>query len=356
MVSTGVRSNGIARALSLSLLLSCSALAADHVLLTNGDSVTGSIVKKDGDTLTIKSEFLGEVSMPWSAVKSIKSDSELSVVLPGGETVKGKLASTGDQLQVAVGTQTKTAPLSGVSAVRNDAEQHNYERMQHPRIAELWVGTLDMGLALARGNARTDTLNTAAAAARVTSTDKLSVYFNQIHGSARLNDVTSTIASAIRGGWTYTRDVSKRAFLTGFDDYEHDRFQNLDFRLVAGGGAGIKAVRTEHAQLDLDAGVDYLRENFMDGLHRNSSEGNFGDAFVLKLSKVTSLTQAARSFFNMQDRGAYRLNFDLTETTQLKKWLGWNVTASDRFLSNPVQGRQRNDLILSTGFRLIFAR
>ena len=26
------------------------------------------------------------------------------------------------------------------------------------------------------------------------------------------------------------------------------------------------------------------------------------------------------------------------------------------FLSNPVQGRQRNDLLLSTGFRLTFAR
>ncbi len=162
------------RACAFAAIICFPALAAaDQIVLTNGDTITGSIIKKDGAKLTIKNEFLGEVSMPWSAVKSIKSDSELSVVLPGGETVKGKLASTGDQLQVAVGTQTKTAPLSGVSAVRNDAEQHNYERLQHPRIAELWVGTLDLGLALARGNARTDTLNTAAAAARVTSTDKL---------------------------------------------------------------------------------------------------------------------------------------------------------------------------------------
>jgi hypothetical protein len=40
----------------------------------------------------------------------------------------------------------------------------------------------------------------------------------------------------------------------------------------------------------------------------------------------------------------------------LKKWLGWHDTASDRFLSNPVQGRQRNDLLISTGFRLSFAK
>ena len=40
----------------------------------------------------------------------------------------------------------------------------------------------------------------------------------------------------------------------------------------------------------------------------------------------------------------------------LKKWLAWHVTASDRFLSNPLPGRQRNDLLLSTGLRLSFAK
>src|ERR1035438_9477763 len=112
------------------LLLAVPALAADQVVLTNGDIITGAIVKKDGGKLTIKSEFLGEVTMPWSAVKSIRSDADLSVVLPSGETVKGKISSSGDQLQVVAGAQTNAAPLTGVAAVRNDAEQHNFERMQ----------------------------------------------------------------------------------------------------------------------------------------------------------------------------------------------------------------------------------
>src|ERR1039457_5558482 len=113
------------------LLLPFPALAADQVVLTNGDTITGAIVKKDGAKLTIKSEFLGEVTMPWSAVKSIRSDAELNVVLPGGETVKGKLSTTGDQLQVAAGTETKTAPLAAVATLRDAAEQHTFERLEH---------------------------------------------------------------------------------------------------------------------------------------------------------------------------------------------------------------------------------
>src|SRR5260370_17601210 len=76
------------------LLLSFPALAADQVVLTNGDTISGAIVTKDGDKLTIKSQFMGEVTMPWSAVKSIRSDAELSVVLPSGQTCKRKLSTS----------------------------------------------------------------------------------------------------------------------------------------------------------------------------------------------------------------------------------------------------------------------
>jgi putative salt-induced outer membrane protein YdiY len=337
-------------------LLSFPALAADQVVLTNGDIITGAIVKKDGGKLTIKSEFLGEVTMPWSAVKSIRSDADLSVVLPSGETVKGKITSSGDQLQVVAGAETKAAPLTGVAAVRNDAEQHNFERMQHPGILELWNGNFDIGFALARGNARSDSLTTAFTAIRGTRTDKIAVYFNQIYSTARVNNVDSTTASAVRGGWKYNRNVSSRMFLTGFDDYEHDGFQGLTFRFVAGGGAGVRAVKSEHTQLDFDAGIDYERENFQNGLLRNSAEANFGDAWHYQVSKNTSITQAMRVFTNLSDLGTYRLNFDVGINTLIKKWLGWRVAASDRFLSNPLHGNQRNDLLLSTGFRLSFAR
>ena len=79
------------------------------MVLKNGDTISGAIVKKDGGKLTIKSEFLGEVSMPWTAVQSVKSDEPVTVVLPGGETVSGKVATTAGNLEVATQTGPKTA-------------------------------------------------------------------------------------------------------------------------------------------------------------------------------------------------------------------------------------------------------
>lgn len=340
----------------IAFLLFASTLLGDQVVLKNGDTITGSIIKKDGAKLTIKSEFLGEVSMPWTAVRGIRSDEPLTVELPGDRKVVGKLATQGDTLQVISATETRTALLGEVGSVRNPAEQQTWERLQHPGILDLWTGFFDIGLALARGNARTDTLTTNFNATRVTRHDKIALTFNQIYGTARVNDVTSAIASAVRGGWSYNRDVTPRFFIATFNQYDHDRFQKLDLRFVVGGGFGVNAIKNPRTTLSFTGAGNYSRESFTEGIKRKSAEANFGNDLTTKLNSITSVTQSFRFFPNLSNPGEYRVNFDLGAVTTLKKWLGWQVSASNRYLSNPVLGRQRNDLLISTGLRVSFAR
>lgn len=343
------------RSFALLLLLAAPALA-DQVVLKNGDTITGAIIKKDGDKLTIKSEFLGEVTMPWSAVKSVRSDEPLTVELPGGARVAGKVSTAGDNLEVSTPTGVTPAPLTAVGAMRNPAEQHAWERLQHPGILELWTGFFDTGFALARGNARTDTLTNTFNATRVTRTDKITLAFNEIYGTARIDNVSATVANAVSGSWTYNRDLTPRIFLSTLNAYEHDQFQDLELRFVAGGGAGYNFIKKEKTSLALNLGVDYEHEAFNQSFSRGSAELNFGDDFVHKFTSTTNVTQSFRYFANLTQIGESRANFDLAAVTAIKKWLGWHVTVSDRFLSNPVFGRQRNDLLISTGLRLSFSR
>jgi putative salt-induced outer membrane protein YdiY len=141
-----------------------------------------------------------------------------------------------------------------------------------------------------------------------------------------------------------------------FNDYEYDRFQNLDLRFVSGGGAGLVAIKTEKQQLDLLGGANYNSESFATGLQRDSAEGYWGDDWTYQLNGVTSLRQNLRVFNNLTNRGEYRVNFDISSATSLRKWLAVQLTLSDRYLSNPVEGRQRNDILFTTGLRLSFAR
>ncbi len=343
--------------------LAGSALWADQVTLKNGDRVTGKIVKKDGDSLTVKSDLMGDVTVKWENVTAVQSDDPLVVVLPEGKTVKGKLSTSADTVEIATESTTEKAPLPSVTVIRNAAEQQHYERFLKPRISDLWAGYIDFGLALARGNASTTSMTTAFNATRATKTDKTTLYLNQIYGKATVNGRTDTTAQAVRGGWGYNRNINKRLFVNAFNDYEYDRFQNLDLRFVLGGGVGYSVIKTDRSQLDLIGGLAYNREKFSYSVNnlgvsnvRNSAEAFWGDDWSYKLTGATSVKQAFRMFNNMTTSGEYRMNFDLGLATSIRKWLSWQITYSDRYLSNPALSRKKNDVLLSTGVRVSFAK
>jgi small nuclear ribonucleoprotein (snRNP)-like protein len=347
------------RQLRLLAALACvsSSLAmADQVVLKNGDRVTGAIVKKDAKNLTIKSDHFGLLTTAWDQVASITADKPVNVVLQDGRTLRGTIAAADGKLQVnAENARVSVAPAD-ITALRDAEEQSAYERLLRPGWLDLWSGSGTIGFAGTAGNARTLTFSTGVNAARVTNHDKTSIYFNAIKASALVGGRSAETARAVRGGVAYDHNVSSRLFVNLFNDYEYDRFQNLDLRFVIGGGAGFHALKTEASRLDLLAGFDYNHSSFSTPLTRNSGEFFWGDEYDLKLNSATSLIQSFRMFDNLSDTGTYRLNFDLGASTKLWKWLSWNVSLSDRYLSNPAPGRKTNDVLYTTGLGITFAR
>jgi len=339
----------------MAVLVAALALG-DQITMKDGDRITGSVVKKDGDAVTIKSKNFGEVKLKWSDVAQISTDKPLNVVL-GDQTVKANIESQGSHLQV--GAQSVTP--DEVTVIRNDDEQKIYERFRHPGLLDLWVISGSLNVAGARGNADTSTLILPVNFVRVSNTSRTTAYFNTIRSTATVAGVNAQTAQAVRGGWGYNRNLTKRIFLNGFNDYEYDKFQSLDLRTVLGAGAGYSVRKGEFGQLSAVAGIAWNREAFgasssAGAFTRSSAQGYWGDDFSYKLSSRTSLTQAFRMFNNLSDSGNYRTNFDFGATTRLVRWLNWNIDLSDRYLSNPAPSRKRNDMVYSTGFGFSFVR
>ena len=57
-------------------------------------------------------------------------------------------------------------------------------------------------------------------------------------------------------------------------------------------------------------------------------------------------------FPNLTNGGEYRVNFDITLVTDISRRIGWQITLSDRYLSNPPPGFEKNDLLLTTGLKI----
>jgi hypothetical protein len=333
-----------------------SPLLADQIAFKNGDRITGSVVKKDGKNLTIKTDQFGVVTTSWDLVESIRTDKPVNVVLQDGRKAQGTLAPTDGGVEVATPTERLSVKPAEIAVIRDADEQKAYERLESPGWGELWAGTVSVGFTGTSGNARTLTFTTAVNAARVVKTGRTSIYFNTIKASALVNGKNADTAQAIRGGIGYDRNVRPRLFATSFNDWEYDKFQNLDLRFVAGGGLGFHAAKRERSQLDLLGGVDYNHSSFSTPLTTNSAELFWGDEYSLKLGPAASLVQSYRMFNDLTNSGSYRVNFDVSASTKLSKWLNWNVSASDRYLNHPAPNRKTNDILYTTGLGITFAK
>jgi hypothetical protein len=301
------------------------------------------------------------VTLKWADVAAVKSDQPLNVTLAGGKTVKANIETQGDRIQLAAPGAPQAVYPKDVVTLRDDAEEKAYQKFLHPRLLDLWTITGSLNLAGTKGNAQTSTLTTPVSFVRASNTTRTTAYFNSISSSAKINGVDSSTAKAVRGGWAYDRNLVKKIFANAFNDYEYDKFQALDLRVVIGGGLGYHIWSRDASQLSVVAGVDWNRAAFgasgsSPAFTRNSAEAFWGDDFNYKLSARTSFVQTFRMFDNLSDTGEYRVNADIGATTQLTKWLNWNVSLSDRYLSNPALGHKKNDFLYSTGLGFSWAR
>lgn len=336
------------------------AAGADTVELKNGDRISGSILQCDGKLLVLKSEYAGEIKIQWAAVTGLQSTDPLVVALKGGEVLVGRVSAAGAGIEVAAEDGGRvSAGRDAVAAIRN-RETHaaivsREERLANPSLFDLWGGYFDTSLAFSAGNSKTSTFGNSVVAARTTPTGKLGFNFLSLYSTNSARGPRETTANLLRGGVRYDLKVSPKWYAFGVSDFEYDEFQQLDLRFAPGAGFGIHVFqRGKNNFLNLYSGGSLNKEYFFDGVRRTSGELLFGNEFQRPLNGAVQLEQKWALYPNVTREGAYRMNFDLGLVTRFAKWLSWQVTLSDRYLSNPAPGRKTNDAVVRTGLRLTF--
>ncbi len=335
--------------------------AAAVVTLANGDRVTGDVLRTADGKLVVSSEFMGEIEISWDAVSSVDSSDKLYFSSEDGQVLVGPVTTEDETFSINTDNSGRVSvPKTEIAYVRNQAAQEAYEaeieRLRDPKLTDFWRGFFDTNLALTTGNSETTTFANAAGMTRETKRDAIKLYFNSIFARQSTTGESLATANAIRGGSRYELDVSEKLFTFGFVDLEYDKFQDLDLRNVIGGGFGYHVKETENMKFDLFGGATYNQEFFTNDLTRRSAELMVGEEFAYQLNDRTSFNERLAFYPNMSNTGEYRLQFDSSLVTDVFKWMAWNITVSDRFLSNPAPGRQQNDVLLTTGVRVIFGR
>lgn len=338
----------------LALLCITTACLADEVTLKNGDRLTGTIVQSDGKTLTLHTDYAGDLSIKWDAVQGVESKQALHLQLQNGKTVAGPVTSTDGKLEVSTSSGNVEAPVADIKALRSDSEEAAYQKSLHPGIFQEWKSGLNLGFALTRGNSETKNLSIGFTAVRQTLHDKLGAYSNIVYAT---NDapgaVPSTTANTAGGGFRYDHDIRKRLFAFVAADFFSDALQGLNIRAVEGGGLGFHAIKNDSTTLDFLGGLNYTHESYT-AFSRNFAALTIGEDLTHKIGKSTLITQDLSFFPDLNNTGEYRATFDFGTVTKLTHRLGWQNSFSDIYVTNPPAGKRQNDLVLTTGLNISF--
>jgi len=350
-----------------------SAVFADQITLKNGDHLTGTVVKSDGKTLVLHTEFAGDVTVDFKAITQITTDKELHVTTSDKKTIVGPVTTSDGKIEVATKTGgTVEVSTGNVALIRNDAEQAAYDKSLHPGLLHGWNGGANVGFSLARGNSQTSNLALAINAVHATLNDKITIYTTSIETNNELA-TPSTVANLVTAGIRYDRNINPRMFGFVGADFMSNALQDLDLRGVYGGGLGYHAIKSANTTFDLLAGVNYTHETYSNGavntpvtapptyvsygVTNKFAALTLGEELMHKAGKTTVITEKLYIYPDLSSgySGQYRGEFDLGTVTKISKWLGWQNQFTDLYVSNPPIATKDNDVIFTTGLNFSFA-
>jgi putative salt-induced outer membrane protein YdiY len=347
--------------LPIAFALFTSSLFADQVVLKNGDRLTGTIEKSDDKSLVIKTEFAGEVTVKWAAIQELKSEQPLHVGLKDGKTVVGPVASTDGTIEVSAKNGEKVdVPKESIVVMRSESQQTAWQKEQYPGLLEGWQGGITVGFGLTGGNSETRNLALAFNGIRTGLRDKLTLYEASVYSTNDLAPAATRVtANSNRGGARYDRDITGRLFGFVNTDLATDALQDLNLRYVLGGGLGVHLIKRDTTTLDILGGANYTHEDYTQPapaphLIHSFSAAQVGDEFLHKIGESTVITQRAFFYPDFDSAGEYRATFDLATVTKFNKWLGWQNSFGDVYVTNPPTGKKRNDLVFTTGLNVSF--
>jgi putative salt-induced outer membrane protein len=335
---------------------------ADVVLLANGDRVSGQLVSADARAVVIRTAWGGELKIDRAAVTEVRAENPVYVTLAEGAVIVSRVEQAGNAVRlVQPDGLVKTVAPGEIAAMRNEAAQRAWEREEerwkHPGLADFWRGSFTFSIANTAGNARTTTFSTAATAVREAGKNVLALNFSQIYATQSTTEPYGATANRISGSIRADRRANGRLFLYGINAYDYDRFLALDLRSVFGGGLGYKPWVGRRGSLEFSSGGNWNREKFSreEGpLVRNSGEFAAGQELNVQVLSRLKLFERAGFFPNLTNRGEYRFNLDANAAVPVMKWLEWTVGLNDRYLSNPLPGKKKNDIAVTMGVRVSF--
>jgi len=344
----------------LTLLSFAAAANADIVTLKNGDRVTGAFVNEKAGKLQLKSEDLGDLSIPVDKIASFAAEKPVALMVKGEKPVEGQLELTpSGEWKLTTSGASQTIAAANVEMILLATE---YESLEHHNAKPWkdWKGASTLGYSLQRGDQNTSNLAITVAAVRERPAGPI------FHSHWRTNfGLTTLLARATQGATSVTSNTvttglredyvfSPDNFVFVIDGIDHIGAQGLYLRETFGGGYGRTLINHARTNFSVLAGATFVHEKFFTGMHDQTAAILVGEKLGVQLSKRVRFDHNLNFYPNISKPGQYRFDTTTGLTANLSRRFSLNTSFVDLYLTNPAAGSHKNNVAFTTGVGYAF--
>ncbi|HTV05862.1 MAG TPA: DUF481 domain-containing protein [Acidobacteriaceae bacterium] len=353
----------------------------DVIVFTNGDQLTGVLLREVGGKVTFHSEILGDVTVPWSVIKSLRTKTQMAVLEKNFTPRRGQVPrnlpvgaiSVSDNLitvHPANHAMIKPIPVKNAQYLIDQAtlSKQLYER---PGFFAAWNGAVTAGATIVQATQKQYTFNGAIALNRTVPTlpwlntvNRTTLGFSGSYGKITQPAYTSEgvfYPSTNTKSAIYHADAerdeyfSPRFYALAQTSFDHNYSQGLDLQQIYGVGIGDTVMKRPKQILDFKATIQYENQAFINatsGINQNLIGSTFAGVYSLKLPRGVSLNQQVAYIPGWNNLRAYSATESNTVGIPFYKSLSFSVGTIDSYLNNPppaVPPTQRNSFQFNFG-------
>ena len=335
--------------------------APDTLVLANGDTLHGKLVKEIGGTVTFHTDALGDVNVPWEKVKELHATEDFAVLDKNVKVRSKKRATipTGpvEMTNQAVTVQKQTAPTEPIP-VKNaqyvvDAATLETQMNHEPNFFTGWNGSATAGATLVAATQNQYTISGALSLVRVVpavtwlpARHRTSADFTGSYGKITQPGyfsggtfVPETVTKSSIYHVDGERDQYFTSHLFGLAQvaYDHNFAQDLQLQQIYGAGLGWTLFNTSRHEADLKGTLQYEKQTFISGAagtNPNLIGSTFAANYMLHLKLVT-YNQGISYIPAYNTPRAYSANETNSLAFPAYKNLSFSVGTIDSYLNGP---------------------
>lgn len=324
----------------LSLLSAPCHAAVIHLI--NDDRLSGQILRMDEEFLVLTTDYAGEIRIPRKSIRTIVSETLLTVELDCGEVLEGKIdvdAPDNMILQSPALQASVPVKLDQVFAINPEPD----------RFPE-WTGDITLAANLKSGNNDKSGFSAGINAMRKARKNRFELGSLFRYGREGGNLSTRNAFGRLK----YDLFINKKLYGYLSSEFSHDKFRDLRLRTVAGPGAGYQVWNDDIKSLGLEVGVAYYDENMYRGEDNNWFAGRLGANLRYRIGKVLVFTDQLVVYPKLERASDFSLRNEAALSAPLA--FGWALRLVNiiEFDNSPEPGIKKADYDFLLGLQYNF--